>query len=71
MMTECIKLDYSSLTNIHRSELYPRESGKLTGMLLELDKAQLVELINNPKELEEASKEAMVALQQHNTSSTS
>lgn len=51
------------------SELYPRESGKLTGMLLELDKAQLVQLINDPKELEEASKEAMVALQQHNSTS--
>ncbi|CAO3624780.1 unnamed protein product [Mucor hiemalis] len=51
------------------SDIYPQESGKLTGMLLELDKAHLVQLVNNPKELEEASKEAMVALQEHSSTS--
>jgi hypothetical protein len=48
-----------------RSELYPAESGKLTGMLLEMDKSLLVHLINNPKELESKATEAVEALREH------
>lgn len=54
---------------IIRSEIYPQESGKLTGMLLELDKPQIIELVNNPKELEKASNEAMIVLRQHSSTS--
>lgn len=38
-------------------------------MLLEMDKTQLVQLINNPKQLEDTSKEAITVLREHvNTS---
>jgi hypothetical protein len=38
-------------------------------MLLEMDKTQLVQLINNPKQLEETSKEAIAVLHEHLTTS--
>lgn len=51
-----------------RSEVYPQESGKLTGMMLEMDKSNLVQLINQPNQLVEKAKEAVRVLREHNTS---
>ncbi|KAG2236502.1 hypothetical protein INT48_000802 [Thamnidium elegans] len=51
------------------SDLYPQEAGKLTGMLLEMDKVQLVDLINNPKQLEYTAKEAIDVLLEHTNTS--
>ncbi|OBZ85918.1 Polyadenylate-binding protein, cytoplasmic and nuclear [Choanephora cucurbitarum] len=50
------------------SEAFPQEAGKLTGMLLELDKSNLVYLINNPKQLVEKASEAAQALKEHHSS---
>lgn len=51
-----------------RSEIYPQESGKLTGMMLEMDKALLVQLVNQPNQLVEKAKEAIQVLHEHDTS---
>lgn len=50
--------------------MYPEESGKLTGMLLEMDKAQLVQLVNNPKQLEQVANEAIQVLREHLNNTT-
>ncbi|KAI8377288.1 hypothetical protein BD560DRAFT_367041 [Blakeslea trispora] len=50
------------------SEVFPQEAGKLTGMLLELNKSDLVYLINNPKRLVEKASEAAQALKEHHSS---
>ncbi|CAO3642367.1 unnamed protein product [Mucor fragilis] len=50
------------------SEIYPQESGKLTGMMLEMDKSILVQLINQPNELVEKANEAIQLLREHDTS---
>lgn len=53
----------------NRSDLYPQEAGKLTGMLLEMNKVQLVDLVNNPKQLEFTAKEAIDVLLEHTNTS--
>lgn len=53
----------------NRSDLYPQEAGKLTGMLLEMDKVQLVDLINNPKQLKSTAEEAIEVLREHTNTS--
>lgn len=58
----------NSKYNQSRSEIYPQESGKLTGMMLEMDKSILVQLINQPNELVEKANEAIQLLREHDTS---
>lgn len=47
------------------SNLYENEAGKITGMLLELDNADVLELIENPSALQERVEEAMNVLREH------
>ncbi|SAL95136.1 hypothetical protein [Absidia glauca] len=45
--------------------IYPNTAGKVTGMLLEMEVDDLMELINNKHLLEERAQEAMAVLEQH------
>lgn len=47
------------------SSLHENEAGKITGMLLELDNSDLLELIENPSALQERVEEAMNVLRDH------
>lgn len=68
-MKTCNRIPPNTNIYFYSSDIYPQEAGKLTGMLLEMDKSQLVKLINNPKQLEETSEEAIAVLREHlNTS---
>ncbi|KAI8989389.1 hypothetical protein BDB01DRAFT_848563 [Pilobolus umbonatus] len=44
------------------SEKYPNEAGKVTGILLDLDKNQVIHLVNHPKVLETKASEVVTAL---------
>ncbi|KAI9310890.1 hypothetical protein BX666DRAFT_2003604 [Dichotomocladium elegans] len=46
-------------------EKYPEEAGKVTGMLLEMDKEDLVALINEREALESKADEAVAVLEEH------
>lgn len=46
-------------------ELQPERSGKITGMLLEMDNSDLLELLESPETLKEKVQEACMVLDQH------
>lgn len=56
-------LSYSRIN--YRKEKYPEEAGKVTGMLLEMDKEDLVPLVNERDALESKADEAVAVLEEH------
>jgi polyadenylate-binding protein len=65
--------DFSTQKNMIGEKLYPlvmlhqpEFAGKITGMLLEMDNAELLHLLESPEALQSKVHEAMTVLQQHN-----
>lgn len=63
MLKENEELNLVYSFNRHRT--FPELAGKVTGMLLEMDKEDLISLINDPPSLESKAAEAVNVLEQH------
>ena len=61
---------YLFIYYMYRQAKYPQLAGKVTGMLLEMDKEDLISLINDRESLESKADEAVNVLEQHRASQT-